>query len=111
MLRDGFAFRGQLDSSVPVDAQIPAPCHALECSGDGRWCDAKIFGKARADGLLLFLNKLPDRFQVVFLRDAGLFTTHNSMPWTWPPGAAIQSCLPSCAIARPTKSRAPRYHR
>ena len=84
MLRDAFALGRKLDLAAAANAQVAAAGHALERSGDGRRSHAKIFGQARADRHLLFLDDFPDGLQIVFLRDAGFFTAHDEfLSWMW----------------------------
>jgi len=60
MLCRSLPFCRELDSSVPLHAQIAVASHAFQGRGHGRRSYAKVLSKPRADGDLLFLHNLPD---------------------------------------------------
>jgi hypothetical protein len=76
MLRGSLPLRGEFDAAVAAHAEITAASHALQRGRDGGRRDTEVLGQARADGDLLLLDKLPDGFEVVFLRNAGFFAAH-----------------------------------
>ena len=80
MLGDLFASRRKLDASPSTDMQKAAARHSFQSSSDGWGSDAQIFGQARADRDLLFLDEFPDGFKVVFLRDTGFFAAQGERP-------------------------------
>src|SRR5882672_11512871 len=65
-------------AAAPLDAKQAVARETLQCRGYGRRGDAQLFRQARADGLLLFLDHLPDGLQVVFARHTGFFARHES---------------------------------
>ena len=71
--RDFAALGGKLDVAGAANAEVAAARHTFQGGGDGGRRNAEIFGKPRADGRLLFLDELPDSFEVIFLGDAGFF--------------------------------------
>src|SRR6202041_3146200 len=81
VLRRSLAFRGEFDASPAPDMKVARASHSLQRSRNGRGSDAEVFGQTRADRDLLFLDDLPDRLEVVFLRNAGLFAAHSVAPW------------------------------
>jgi hypothetical protein len=93
VLRDFPALGTQLNVAITTNPEVTAPSHALERRRDSRGSYAQILGEAGADRDLVFLNELPDRFQVIFLGNAGFFSAHLifGLPWTAPPAAACHA--------------------
>src|SRR2546427_949584 len=75
---DAAALGGKLDAAVARHAQVVVARHAFEGRRDRRWRDAQFFRQVRADRRLLLLDHLPDRLEVIFLRDAGFFSPQTA---------------------------------
>src|SRR5690348_2869102 len=71
--------------AVAQHADVAIARHALHGGCYGGRGYAKLLSQTRADRRLLFLNKLPDRLKVIFLRDACLFAPHASISLFTPP--------------------------
>jgi hypothetical protein len=77
MVRDLLPFWRKVDAAAAANAKVAAASHALQRSGYRGRSDAEILGEARGNGYLFLLDKLPDSFEVVFLRNAGFFAAQG----------------------------------
>lgn len=68
------AFARKVDAAQTIDAHVAITRHALQGRGDRRRRYIQFFGKASADGRLVFLEHLPDGLEVIFLRHTGFIT-------------------------------------
>jgi hypothetical protein len=68
---DATAFASEVNTAIAGYADQIVAAHAFDGGGYGGRGDAKLLGQAGADGLVPFLDKFPDGFEVVFLGDAG----------------------------------------
>jgi hypothetical protein len=71
------ALCSQQNLAAALDFDMSITRHALDRSGDRGRSNVKFFGKARADGKLVLLAHFPNGFEVIFLRDAGLFAAQR----------------------------------
>src|SRR5215475_9373650 len=70
-------FARQIDSTITLDTNVPIASHALQGRGH-RWRrHPELFGQARTDRGVVLLKHLPDGFEIVFLRNAGLVPTQS----------------------------------
>lgn len=93
------AFTRKIDAAGAIDFHKIVTRKALQRSRNGGRSDAEFFGKARADGGLPFFEHFPDRFEIVFARDAGLLPLHIH--------SEDSGCVPGTAPF-PARSRAAR---
>src|ERR1700720_4362802 len=69
------AFFGEVDAARTLHAYVAISRHAFQRRGH-RWrSNVQFFGQTRADRCLVFLKHLPDRLQIIFLRNASLFSS------------------------------------
>src|SRR6267378_2261577 len=69
----------KIDAAEAVYAHMTIAGHALQgCRDCGRGY-VEFFGEACADGRLVLFEHLPDGFEVIFLRNAGLIPPQNHL--------------------------------
>ena len=84
VLCDRSALARQTDFAVAADTRVTSARHPLKCGCDGWRSNSEVFRETRAYRTLALLHGLPDRLQVIFLRDARCFPTHNPSRWLEP---------------------------
>src|SRR6266852_4132398 len=69
----------KVDAAEAVHAHMPIAGHALQGCGDRGRGHVEFFSEACADGRLVLFEHLPDGFEVIFLRNAGLIPPQNNL--------------------------------
>src|SRR5512137_1988481 len=67
----------QIDFPAALHSNVAVARHALQCRGNRRRRNIQLFRQPRADGRLVLFQHLPNRFEVIFLRYAGLFASQS----------------------------------
>ena len=77
VLRKFAALRGELDGAATLDFDMAVAGHAFDGGSHGGGGDVKFFGEPGADRGLLFFEHFPNRFEVIFLRNAGFIAAQR----------------------------------
>src|SRR5258705_3352340 len=98
------ALARKVDAAEAVHAHMAVAGHALQGCGDRGPGYVEFFGEACADGRLVLFEHLPNGFEVVFLRNAGLMPPQNNLLGQLPLGRLLLS--DAAALSRKLLSQA-----
>src|SRR5277367_1061013 len=85
----------KIDPAGSLHAHVPVARHTLQCCRHRRRRHLQLLSQARTDRRLILFQHLPNRLEIVFLRNASFLSPHSSISST---RLILARCLPRARL-------------